>query len=345
MLVVLVRSLTRCNLACGFCAHDRRLSGPRPQLDERRLERLIELLGDFRVRTDRPVLLSWLGGEPLLWRQRPQFDARARRHALQLSLTTNGFALERASVRAQLLTDYAELTVSVDAVPAVHDRLRGAPGLYARVLAGLRALLAERQRFGASLRVRINSVLMRSTIAGYADLVGRLLAEAPGIDEFTFNLLGGRDRPDFHLDEAVRASDWKSFVTALPVLHQQVTVRGARLAATDAYLARLRAQVDDRCWPVDDCAPGRHFLFVDESGRIAPCAFTVAEYGIPIDSLDDGLDLVVLPAQFHAARMARRAKVCGHCPSTQHAGKFGTVASAKGDAGTPRLRVAEENWA
>ena len=43
-LVVVCRVLTACNLACGFCAHDRRLPGDRTTLDDARLARLVELL-------------------------------------------------------------------------------------------------------------------------------------------------------------------------------------------------------------------------------------------------------------------------------------------------------------
>lgn len=341
MLVVLCRVLTRCNLACGFCAHDRRLPGARPALDPALLSHGVQLLGDWRVHTGREVLLSWLGGEPLWWRERLPLDAQARAAGLRLSLTTNGSTLDRAATRAQLLRDYSELTVSLDAPAGQHDALRGSVGTWARAVEGLRCLLLERRRTGAPLTLRINSVLMRSTIAGYASLLTELLQALPGIDEFSFNLLGGRDRPEFHAAEAVAPAQWQSFVAALPALRAQVAGHGARLLGGATYVARLQAQVDTDGWPVDDCAPGRDFLFLDEYGRLAPCAFTGATYGVPLRALDSWRDLCDLPARFARQRSADRATVCSHCPSTQIAGKFST----HGVCAAATVRRAEERMA
>lgn len=341
MLVVLCRVLTRCNLACGFCAHDRRLPGARPALDPALLSCWVQLLGDWRTHTGREVLLSWLGGEPLWWRDRLQLDAQARTAGLRLSLTTNGSTLERAATREQLLRDYSELTVSLDAPARQHDALRGNAGTWDRAVEGLRCLLLERRRTGAPLSLRINSVLMRSTIAGYPDLLTELLQALPGIDEFSFNLLGGRDRPEFHAREAVVPAQWHRFIAALPALRAQVASHGARLLGGAAYLARLKAQVDTQPWPVLDCAPGRDFLFLDEQGRLAPCAFTGAEYGVPLRTIESWRDLCDLPARFARRRNEDRARVCSHCPSTQIAGKF----SIHGVCAAATARRAEEKIA
>ena len=317
-LVVVCRVSTRCNLSCGFCAYDRRLRFARETLSEAHIEHLIALISTrHRSVGDAPPLLSWLGGEPLLWKRWVHFSARARAAGIAVSATTNGSTLWRPATRAAVLDHLDELTVSVDAIGAKHDRMRGWRGGYARVLAALQALARDRGQGSGRIRLRANIVLMRSTIGQFAELC-RALAEA-GVDELSFNLLGGRDRPEFHADEAVSAPAWAEFAEALPRLRESLARSGLRLSGDPAYLRRLHAAARGQRWPVADCDPGTQLLFVDEHGRMAPCAFTVAEYGVSLDQIND---LAELPARFRAARRAHCAQSCGDCPSTQVFGKF-----------------------
>jgi MoaA/NifB/PqqE/SkfB family radical SAM enzyme len=162
---------------------------------------------------------------------------------------------------------------------------------------------------------------MRSTVDGFAALAGEL-AEA-GVDEISFNLLGGRDRPEFHARESVPPAALDRMLRQLPSLRTKLARKGTTLIGNDDYAARLRAASRAQRWPVADCDPGTRFLFVDEDGRVAPCAFTAGDYGLAladIASLDD------LPARFVAARRARCASACSDCPSTQVFGKFASPA-------------------
>ena len=66
-MIILWRLTTLCNLACGFCAYDRTVPQPRVHMPADEVERIAGLFADYHQRTGSPVLLSWLGGEPLLW--------------------------------------------------------------------------------------------------------------------------------------------------------------------------------------------------------------------------------------------------------------------------------------
>jgi MoaA/NifB/PqqE/SkfB family radical SAM enzyme len=331
-LIVVCRITTACNLSCSFCAFDRRLPFARTTLSRTQIERLIRLIADWQMRhgsgqgahpgAPRPLpgvpLLSWLGGEPLAWRDWARFSALARSRGLAVSATSNGSTLASAQSRARVLEHLDELTVSVDAIGGTHDALRGWPGGYRRLLAALRALADARAPGVRTPRLRANIVLMRSTIDGFAALASELASA--GVDEISFNLLGGRDRPDFHATEAVPSASLDRLLLQLPLLRRELAQIGVTLSGDDRYAARLRASSRGQRWPVGDCAPGAQFLFVDEHGKVAPCAFTGAEYGIALDAIDS---LDELPARFAAARRARRARACDDCPSTQVFGKFG----------------------
>jgi MoaA/NifB/PqqE/SkfB family radical SAM enzyme len=327
-LVVVCRVSTRCNLSCGFCAYDRRLRFARLTLSEARIEHLISLMSARRrAPGETPALLSWLGGEPLLWPRWGHFSALARAGGIAVSATTNGSTLWRPQTRAAVLEHLSELTVSVDAIGEQHDRLRGWRGGYARTLAALQALARDRGKGPGRTRLRANTVLMRSTIGQFADLCAAL-AQA-GVDEISFNLLGGRDRPEFHAAEAVSAAAFAEFAKQLPRMREALARSGVGLSGDAAYLRRLGAAAQGEPWPVADCAPGTQFLFVDEHGVVAPCAFTSSDYGLPLDQISD---LSELPGRFRIGRQVRCAQACGDCPSTQVFGKFDQPAHAGSSA-------------
>lgn len=326
-LVVVCRVTTVCNLACGFCAYDRRLPFARTTLADAQIERLIELTANWnappRARhgaDTSSALLSWLGGEPLLWRDWARYSALARSRGLAVSATTNGSTLITEAGRARVLQHLDELTVSLDAIGARHDALRGCAGLYARTLAAVHALADARARSGSRLRLRANIVLMRSTLDDFAELTRQLAAA--GVDEISYNLLGGRDRPEFHAREGVPAAALDHWLAQLAPLRRQLQRSGTQLIGNRDYESRLAAASRQQPWPIPDCAPGEHFLFVDEYGRIAPCAFTGDEFGVALDAIDH-LDQLV--GRFRRSRRVACAAACADCPSTQVFGKFNRV--------------------
>ena len=66
-MIVLWRVTERCNLACGFCAYDRRVRRGRESAAAETVLRFARVLGDWQRSSGERVLLSWLGGEPLHW--------------------------------------------------------------------------------------------------------------------------------------------------------------------------------------------------------------------------------------------------------------------------------------
>jgi MoaA/NifB/PqqE/SkfB family radical SAM enzyme len=322
-MIVVWRVTQRCNLSCPFCAWDKRLPGQRVDISGEAVLRFARLLGDYQRQRNDPVLLSWLGGEPLLWP--PLFGLAPRIAALGIaqSATTNGTTLNSARRRSQILENFSELTVSVDGFAPFHESMRGWPGGWAQLHEAVAALVLERRRSPAratALKLRANIVLMRDNLTQFDELC--LTLADWGIDEITFNALGGRDRPEFFPAHRWTPEDADGFLHRLPALKARLAVQGVRLCAAPKYLSRLDASARNESLPVHDCAPGERFLFIDEYGRIAPCSFTSDAYGVSIADLTSGSDLANLAARFRTDRLDAPQPVCKDCPSTHVFAKF-----------------------
>ena len=196
-MIVVWRITQRCNLSCPFCAYDRRVTRPRREADVDVIRRFGAVLAEYLRETGESGLVSWIGGEPFLFPQLSELTAYFTKElGLRVSTTTNGTSLSSAcGARKHVLDHYTELTISVDGIGSVHDELRGWPGGYAALRKAIIKLSEAKRTKNRGPRLRANVVLMRQTIGDFEELCVELAGW--GIEEITFNQLGGRDRPDF----------------------------------------------------------------------------------------------------------------------------------------------------
>lgn len=320
-MIVVWRITQQCNLSCPFCAYDRRMKWPRRQADVATVRQFGAVLAEYQKATGDSVLVSWIGGEPLLF---PPLAALTEYFVddlgLRVSTTTNGSCLGNAAVRSGILAHYSELTISVDGIGAVHDQLRDWPGGYAALRESVRELAQAKRDRGRGPILRANVVLMRQTVDAFPALCLELADW--GIEAITFNQLGGRDRPEFFGAHRLLPEQVARLEVELPRLREKLVLKGVRLAGSDAYLRRIGASSRDEALTVEDCRPGERFLFINEMGVAAPCNFTVPDYGVPIGVLNSASALLALPGRFAVERATRRSVHCEDCHSTQVFEKF-----------------------
>jgi MoaA/NifB/PqqE/SkfB family radical SAM enzyme len=320
-LVVVWRVTEKCSLACPFCAYDHRLVRTRAAASPARVLRFGKTLRDVRQDTGRDILVSWLGGEPFLWPGLLRVSRLFKeRFDLRLAVTTNGLALKSSKIRQRLVSDFEQVTISIDAPGEQHDRLRGAAGLFESLRSALSSLSTLAAQQNAPLLLRVNTVLMHANLPDFETLCSELANW--GVAEVTFNSLGGRDRPEFFPAQRLTAEDAAWLRTELPGIRERLHSRGLSIQGSDGYLERIQQLAQAGATPIADCAPGRDFLFIEENGLAAPCHFSVDGYGIPIDELRSSADLAALPALFQARKQRQPLAACLDCRSTQVFGKF-----------------------
>lgn len=320
-MVVVWRVTEQCNLSCKFCAYDRELSRLRRDASVESILNFGAVLAEYQQTTGDSVLVSWLGGEPLLWLPLTELTRTfCSEYQLRTSTTTNGTRLSSPEVRAHLLEYYSELTISVDGIGSLHDELRGWPGGFVCLERDVTNLANEKRTRGRGPILRANVLLMRETLWGFERLCARLADW--GVEEITFNQLGGNDRPDFYPAHRLlpEQADW--LVGELPPLRNRLATIGLHLHGSDSYANRIRATTYGEHVPVRDCHAGEKFLFINELGLISPCSFTSSDYGISVSHITSASDLRKLPERFSKLRNQRRHVACEDCQSTQVFEKF-----------------------
>ncbi len=319
-LVVVLRLTEACNLSCGFCAYDRRLDRARVSADAERVRAFGRMLAEYARAHERRVLVSFLGGEPLLWPDLERVEAEFGELGLELGVTTNGTALASPAVRERMQGRYTELTVSIDGLGGLHDQLRGWRGGFEHLKSALLELARLERERGHGPLLRVNTVLMRDNVASFAALCRELAGW--GVAEVTFNQLGGSDRPEFHAQHRLLPEQIENLRRELPRLRDELSALGLSLRGGHDYLERFAASAAGRKLPIADCAPGDRFWFASERLTLAPCSFGASTYGVALEELQGSPALFQLAARFRELRATRHLGACDDCPSTQVFAKY-----------------------
>lgn len=138
----------RCNLNCTMC-----FEKLRPQHTEMNIEDWRRIIHQIE-KTKPRVHLS--GGEPFVYK--PIFDliTLIKQRDLFLTITTNGTFLEQHAADI-IRMNVNRIHISIDGPKEIHDAVRGVPGTFDRVIAGLHKLCALKKR--ALPVIRINSMI------------------------------------------------------------------------------------------------------------------------------------------------------------------------------------------
>ncbi|MFO0982053.1 MAG: radical SAM protein [Planctomycetota bacterium] len=247
----------RCNYACGMCDLPQRAEAELPRKD-----RLLAAIRDLSRRGTLAIGLT--GGEPMLRNDLAEIVAAATGLGLLCHVNTNGSRLTRARCDELLRARPCSINVSLDgAIAATHDRLRGVPGSFVLVLAGVEQLLAARAAQRARTRVRLVMALARANageVEGFAEVASTL-----GVDGFGFlpvHDFTGRTGQPLQPQEVAMVAAAVARVRAGPHAH--------RLDNSRRYLSGMLRFLGGAAMPSRCSAPRAH-VAIDPWFRAHPC--------------------------------------------------------------------------
>ncbi|MBI5535243.1 MAG: radical SAM protein [Deltaproteobacteria bacterium] len=156
----------RCNLRCGHCGSRAGIARPGEMPRDAMLRGVRELaaLGCERI--------TLSGGEPTLSPHWQAIAAEGARLGVRMNMITNSVGASKELVRQACDVGLANLGVSVDGLRDEHDRVRGLPGLFDRVMELIDQCAVDKMPVGAITTITRGN--LRELEAIHDQLVGRV---------------------------------------------------------------------------------------------------------------------------------------------------------------------------
>lgn len=273
--LVVWNTTNRCNLRCQHCYIEARDEFYRDELTTDEARRFIEDLGQMGV----PVLL-FSGGEPLLRRDIMELGRLAHQNGLRPVISTNGTLITKELAEEIKEAGFQYVGISIDGLPATHDRFRRKDGAFEQAIRGIRH--CKEQGIKAGIRFTVNR-------ANQMDLPGILdIVEQEGIPRFCMYHLvyagRGKDMVDLDTDHQETQKIMDLVIEKTLDFHQ----RGieVEILTTDNHADgihiynRIKQIAPERAEEVikllqmhGGCSAGTKFANVDPRGNVHPCQF------------------------------------------------------------------------
>ena len=262
---IVVWELTlQCDLGCRHCGS--RAGKSRP--DEMTTQEALDVVDQLAALGIRELIL--IGGEVYLRDDWFLIAAAATRAGMACSLVTGGRGFDTSVVEEAIAAGVSLVGVSIDGLPATHDRLRGWPGSFEAATATARRVRAT-EAMALSVNTQINRLSMPELRAVAKHIVS-LGAQSWQI-QLTVALGRAADRPElllqpFHLLEL--------FPELVSIKHEVLDPAGVRLFAGNnvgyfgPFESVLRYGGDHgSIW--SGCGAGRSSLGIEADGKIKGC--------------------------------------------------------------------------
>ncbi len=209
----------RCNLRCTMCGQwgiegsSRKLS-PESLKGELAIDELKSVIDD--VKFYRPNI-TLFGGEPLLYKEWAGLVRHVKEAGLRCNIITNGMLLEK---HAEEVVDLGvdEIIFSLDGPREIHDKIRGAEGIFDKAFQGFQAINGwKKKKSSHTPLINISSTIFETNYQQLDKIVD--IAEGLQASSITFhhliflnNQTYGCHNTIFSELFKVTCSDWRGFV-------------------------------------------------------------------------------------------------------------------------------------
>jgi MoaA/NifB/PqqE/SkfB family radical SAM enzyme len=267
----------RCNARCVHCFNWRSLNQGGDDLSLSELEHLSAELGSLQT-------IGISGGEPFLREDLPEiFDLfSGRNHLVDIAIPTNGLMPERitTSVRRMLEKNQAtriSISLSLDGLESMHDRIRGVPGSFEKIYETYQALVELRSQYPQyPLLIKIGTTLCNWNIYEIPALIKWVSTEMPEVDFHNFEIMRGCPRNTDIGPPSITDLKWvKSHIFST---WQQYSFYGNDLflqswlaLSLKRFIFMLYIEIIQKKKQVIPCYAGRTSVVVDSKGKVYFC--------------------------------------------------------------------------
>jgi len=245
------------------------------RLDE--IETLSEKMGKF-------IQLSIGGGEPTLRDDLPEICQLFYRnnHIRYITLPTNGIHTDRVVGHTEKILDqcpdtHLRISLSLDGPPEIHDRIRGVPGGYGKLMRTYHALTRLKETY-ENLSIDIVTVLQSDNQDTILDLF-RTVHRSVQPDNHMLLIARG-DVQDNAIKE-IRPETYKNVIALKRQLYRKSESRPLSAiirAITERSLDIIYRDCRFGEYQIP-CVAGRRLVVISEDGEVRPCEILDAAFG------------------------------------------------------------------
>lgn len=265
----------RCNLLCDHCYMAADGHAKPDQLSDKQAMRIIGQMGESGV-----PLLFLSGGEPMM---RPNFWemlAEAKRHGIQVTISTNATLIDREAAKRLKENGVSYIATSLYGPAEFHDKLVGVPGTRDRVVQAVKILREE------GVGVALKTAVSKDTWPYIYDLIQEAKDLDAGLIYLCDLITSGRSEEgednritaeqwrelaDFILDDTLGAIergekgleyDIGAMPSFVPYIAERLVEKGYDITRTTERLKVMTA-----------CPVGKGHMNINSEGGIMPCQF------------------------------------------------------------------------
>lgn len=301
----------KCNLGCTYCyAQEGSFGGAAKNMSWEVAQAAVEKLFAEAQTGDR-VNISFMGGEPLVNRSLIQSAtklamdlAHKKQIKVGFGITTNGTLLTPDD--ADFFERYGfAVTVSLDGVGEVHDRLRpfkGGNGSYDRIIQNLQPLFSKQNRMQVSARVTVTpqNLSLRETLAELIAMGFHSVGFSPMLSSPTGKAEMETADLDIMLEQMIDCG--REF--------ERQTIAGRRYPFSNITLAMQQIhRGTHRPYP---CGAGAGYMGVSADGNLWACHRFVDDNAGFMGNLEKGVNLEQ-QRQWLEQRQVDRQEPCKNC--------------------------------
>jgi MoaA/NifB/PqqE/SkfB family radical SAM enzyme len=272
------------------------------------------------------------GGEPLSWPGIIELLDHMAGKGLFISIDTNGTRVAELAPALARIGRRLHLTVSVDGPEEIHDAVRGSPGCFRKIAAGLTALADEERRQGVKISRSLTFTISPWSVRGLGAMPG--VARALGVQSMCIvpyyyvpEALGRAYERELQEELGCAAFSWRGFHhetsgVDFGLLREQLRLYRAGLAGLTDFPYMPFSEEEYRTWFEDPAAPVRsaecrsveHVADIQPTGEVDFCVdFPDYSLGNVREATLDQLWNNERACRFRNRRRAKPFSACHRC--------------------------------